>query len=179
MVEVTGNVIYHIKKVIIEFYGKEKYEEIIKNTSPGSYEVLHDMIISTEWYDVKIYNELLQSFLDIMGEEELDKIQKELAQNQFTGLFGFFVKFVDAKKIMERSEKMWQRLYSEGEFKVTQFTDDKISIQIKDFPFNQAGFKAANFYMAEIIRIVTKKNLTTKPRKLGDKLFQFEYSLQD
>lgn len=154
MTLIKGNIIYLVKHYIIKNHGAQVYAEVVSDLPE-----LKGVIVSDGSYPLQTYQQLLKNCLDKFGEVEFAKINGYLAEKQLSGILGFVIKFISADKIMNSSQKMWDRIYDEGKAEIIEDTGSAIRFRVSEFRLNQAHIKGMEAYLKRIAEIVMKKDI--------------------
>ena len=176
MIQINGNMLFRMKNFVIKSYGKEEFDKMLKDMPEDSRKVLSGIIISGKWYDMKIYEDLLQAVADVKGKEELFRLTVDLGKQQLRGLFGFISKLVSPQTVVNKAEGMWKTLHSQGRIEVADFTDDRILIKVHDFKFSDIHMLGATGYFKGLIEAVCQKEFNYTYRNTSEGEYEFEFT---
>ena len=167
-----------MKNFIIEMYGKDDYQHLLGEMDKSSRDILSGIIISGQWYDIKVYQDLVGAVLKTKGKAELMKLNKELGKQQLRGLFGFVTKFVSAEQVMKKGQMLWKRLHSEGSVEVKEFSETKIVIEVHDFQFSEAHLIGTAAYFEGLIEVLLQKDAEYQTFQPSEREYQFVYTFK-
>ena len=143
---VLGNTVYLVKKYIIDNYGLEFFEKVIKDLDPEIREILRQPIFSNKFYDVRAKVDFVTAFRShTKSIEEVEKMTTYECDKQLGWIYGIVLKFISFKKAMELLQGGWSKHFNTGT-EVGETDENGRNIKIKI----SAGYKITPAYVTHL-----------------------------
>lgn len=115
--EIKGLVLSARKDFVIEHFGEEKWETVIKSLPKGDYLALTDIILTAKWYSFGIGERLDRAIVQILGGGK-NHIFKEIgaksAQRGLTQVHKSFITPGDPQAFMRKAGVIYKSYYDTG-----------------------------------------------------------------
>ena len=177
MAKVIGTVVYFMKNYIIDNLGKEALDNM--EFDDDVRQVLNSPVQSGTWYDVKVFEQILENLQKKYGRQEIKKSSELAAEKQLQFLFGLISTFVSPQRIFKNAQIMWRKCYDEGTLSILEYEESKVVLQVSGFTFTDPFRYGEEIFFKAFIEIVTRKKvITTHSKSIDDTTTQFSYTMR-
>jgi hypothetical protein len=154
---VRGNIIVLGKFYITERFSPELYKKIVAGTSPDTQKVLSGVLISHQFYDVNIYEELLAGLKKEVSSEEFMGISEYQAQKQLKGIYALLVRMLSLESITEKAAAMFDKDIPEGHLEVVSSEEKNIVLRVSKVKLPPLLRESLGWFIRHIIEAATRK----------------------
>ncbi|MBN1595650.1 hypothetical protein JW933_06975 [candidate division FCPU426 bacterium] len=174
-----GNIDY-----ILEVAGEEGLDKVKEALSEEDRRLIFSQpILPYSWLDYNAYMRFMMLADTILGKGDLEFFKAATmynARKDLTGIYRIFISFASPKMVLRNAAKVWRQYFDEGEMSVLWQGDNKVQLQLVDFPDIPLHHDIAQTdFIKEAIRIAGAKNVVgTHPRCIarGDAHCLYEFS---
>jgi hypothetical protein len=177
MTQVNGNIISLTKKYVLERYGQESMDNLVRGLTDSVSAVVSEDISSHIMYDVRIYQELLRGFEKSFGRREFQELARFMVNHQVGPFFRFIVRFFSVDSFMNQAKGMWRKIYSDGFIELKKIHDNNYIMTVTDLDFTDPQMWISLHYLVEIMRIGIKKSVEGVFKRMNSTTTEFNFSL--
>ena len=172
MSEITGHGLFYVKKYIVDKH-PDIWKEIVENGTDKFRELLDKPIIADYEYPVKLYQYMLQYFLDHTAEENFIKLSEYVAKKQFLGIFGLIARFTPLDKLISKGAGFWRKVFTGGKFESHEDKPGLVHVKISNFEINQGQRMLLHHYIRVFAEQGLKKKCTARSRIIDKTTSEF------
>lgn len=176
---VLGNTLHQLKKYIIENYGQQYFDNLIKDFDPELKDILKNIISSGKFYDVRAKVELVTAFRNDKPEEEATKMTIVECDSQINWLYGLILRAISLKQAASLSGPLWKKSFNTGEQK-SELSEDgkKIHVIIKTgHKITPAYVKHIETYEKRFLEIVGKCQFKSSSKMINDTDMELDFEI--
>ncbi len=184
MPKVKGVAILGMIKFIKKNF-KDALPRVIKALPPESSKYMQEHILITEWYQYKLYTDLLRSLDKVIGKGDLSFCIEQgrlSAQHDLTTVYKIFMSFSNIENMVKRAMSIWNSYYDTGTVEAILFTDKEGTIIIKDFPdIDMAHVKNVQGWLEQFLstgRLKDIKSEILRCQCYGDPLTELHFTFK-
>ncbi len=160
-VQVQGNSVYFIKKYVLDRYGPELYEKILRGVSQEVYDILQKPLLANANYPLRTKDELLTHLLkELPSEQEFRRCSTEEVKGQLRGLLRFLARLLSASFLLKNAQVVWDKHFSGGRIRGS-VVENRILVEILDMEAGRAFWIHVEQYMKTLFEISCKRTLNS------------------
>lgn len=166
-----GSIITLSQAILLERYGEDALERVIKTCSTESQTILRGEIDTTEMYPESTIAEFTTGVYGVVGADAFPRLTRDLAKQQVNTALRLFMRlFGSPKQLSRNNHKLWAALHDTGRLEVIHGADDHSHIvTISDFRFPTPEYEKAFIeYHCGILEIAGAKNVRGTSEQVGD-----------
>ena len=173
MVRIRGNMIYLMKKYIIDRFGHDEFVRMTELMNDESKEFFNGVISSGEMYDMQLYWDIVDAIYDLFGKSVLVEAHEAQAEKQVSGFFGFFIKFISPEAIMKQASKMWDKGFDEGRLDIIRFDDKGAHLKVSEFKYTDNDLIGTVAYFKRFLEVISKKDVEARAERIDGLTTEF------
>jgi predicted hydrocarbon binding protein len=160
-----GIIPFLIKSWLMDRFGVDGLEKVMKRLSPQASELLNNYSLS-QWYPVELIREMYEAIEDEFSERYPDILKdhgKYGAQRSVQGVLRYLARLLNINSLVQRMGAFWRQYHKGGSIKgsrVVQEGDRKnIVVTVRGYDLGPPGCKVVEGYLVGIVSLAGARNL--------------------
>jgi len=122
---------------------------------------------ATDWVPIEIITKMSVASAPLLyphDDDPLKRVGRELARDNFTGVYSFLVRFLTVPFLIQQTAKLWRTYHQAGEGRSTRVSENEVNFEVLGYPdlperfrHQTAGFVQEAVSMTGVSNVVVNK----------------------
>jgi len=153
MSEARGSNLHHIRKFVLEQYGRRGWAEVLGVLGPTDASRVRRVLVMS-WFPLELQYRVLRTVDEVLGQGDggvVKAIGRYEAEQDLTVVHRLFLRMANPGFVLEQAGRYWRRFYTSGRWEVERDASDRARVLLIGLePFDPL---MADYLMAYILRM--------------------------
>ncbi len=178
MKKILGSMLSYYKEYIQEKLGEEAFRKVLEAMNDEECKsTFRGVIISNKAYDLKNHIEFITAIEKTLGRDELKNATYYNAEKGVKGFYGMLMKFISFERVANNSDKMWKKVFYEGDLSINEENEDKIVAILGNYETSDIHHTAATLWIERLFQLIKKKEFKSKFIRIDEKTTKYIFSV--